>query len=145
MKNFKSIRRLLEQAAITPEDTAEFGMQPEMPEQPAMPADDQSMMPAEEQPMLPAEGESSAAPDPMTMTVRDFINMCRETDPLICMGIEAFVQSKSGMAPQPMQTPEVEPDLTFSNQVAQPGQMASPAPVKPFSLDQPDTSLNFPA
>jgi hypothetical protein len=136
MKNYKTIRRLFEQnAAVTPEETADLGMQPEAP-----------MMPAQPQPMLPAEDETSAQADPMTMTVRDFIAKCKEVDPLICMGIESFI-NKNQMAFGV--TAPSEPDLTFSTQVAQPAQpmqpVTPPAPAHPFSMEPQADELNFPA
>jgi hypothetical protein len=113
-----------------------------------------------EVPALPAEGQSSASPDPMTMTVGDFIARCKELDPLVCMGIESFIQKNIGSfgtsAHAPMAPQETEPDLTFSSQVPDGptgptgltgpmGHMAPPAPVQPFSLDQGGEELNFPS
>jgi len=149
MKNFKSIRRLLEQAAlpaaIEPNATASLGLQPEAPETPEMPID----YPAQ-QLALPAEGQASAPVDPMTMTVGDFINKCKENDPLVAMGIESYVEKNrhmfGGHTAQPAQMmTQPDQDLTFSAAVApQDAQIAPPAPVQPFSLDQSQDSLNFP-
>jgi hypothetical protein len=110
MKNYINIKRLFEQETVSAADFDELGMQPEMPETPEMAA------PA---PALPAEGESSAANDPMTMTVRDFIAKCKEVDPLVCMGIESFIEKNQGAFGAPTM-PQMEPtqDLNFSNAVA---------------------------
>lgn len=145
MKNYKNLRRIYEDdmQAIAPADVQELGMQPEMAPDQEMPID----YPAQ-QLALPAEGQTSAAPDPMTMTVGDFLGKCKEVDPLICMGIQSFIDKNmhAFSAPaQPAAMPgmEAEPDLTFSNAVAPEGQMA-PAPVPAFSLDQSPETLNFP-
>ena len=150
MKNFKSIRRLLEQAVlpagIDPNATTELGLQPaapETPETPEMPID----YPAQ-QLALPAEGQASAPVDPMTMTVGDFINKCKENDPLVAMGLELYIEKNHSMfgdhAMPNMNHPD-DHDLTFSAAVApQDAQVAPPTPVKPFSLDQSQDSLNFP-
>ena len=91
MKNYKNLRRIYEDdmQAISQADVQELGMQPEMAhnqEMPEMPID----YPAQ-QLALPAEGQTSAAPDPMTMTVGDFLGKCKEVDPLVCMGIQSFI------------------------------------------------------
>jgi len=147
MKNFKSIRRLLEQAAppaaINPDATTELGLQPAAPETPEMPID----YPAQ-QLALPAEGQASAPVDPMTMTVGDFINKCKENDPLVAMGLELYIEKNQSMfgdhAMSNMNQPD-DHDLTFSAAVApQDAQVAPPTPVQPFSLDQSQDSLNFP-
>jgi len=80
MKNYKSIKRLFEEEAISQADVAEFGLQPEMDQE------------SEFNLALPAEGESTVEVDPMTMTVRDLLAKCKEIDPLVCMGIESFIE-----------------------------------------------------
>lgn len=140
MKNYKNLRRIYEDdmQAIAPADVQELGMQPEM-----MPGEE---MPHGEQLALPAEGQTSAAPDPMTMTVGDFLGKCKEVDPLVCMGIQSFIDKNMhafGAPAQPAPMPAAEPDLTFSNAVAPEGQVP-PAPVPAFSLDQSPEALNFP-
>jgi hypothetical protein len=140
MKNYINIKRLFEQEAVSAADFEELGMQPEAPEMPETP---EMEAPA---PALPAEGESSAANDPMTMTVRDFIAKCKEVDPLVCMGIESFIEKNQGAFGAPAM-PQMEPtqDLNFSNAVApqqdelsfsgavppQGGAMPAPAPSAP--------------
>lgn len=149
MKNYKNLRRIYEDdmqasaQAIAQDDVRELGMQPEMAPDQEMPID----YPAQ-QLALPAEGQTSAAPDPMTMTVGDFLGKCKEVDPLVCMGIQSFIDKNmhAFSAPaQPAAMPgmEAEPDLTFSNAVAPEGHM-TPAPVPAFSLDQSPETLNFP-
>jgi len=147
MKNFKSIRRLLEQAAlpaaIDPNAPTELGLQPAAPETPEMPIDYPTQQLA-----LPAEGHASAPVDPMTMTVGDFINKCKENDPLVAMGLELYIEKNQSMfgdhAMSNMNRPD-DHDLTFSAAVApQDAQVAPPTPVQPFSLDQSQDSLNFP-
>lgn len=145
MKNYKNLRRIYEDdmQAIAQADVQELGMQPEMAPDQEMPID----YPAQ-QLALPAEGQTSAAPDPMTMTVGDFLGKCKEVDPLVCMGIQSFIDKNmhAFSAPaQPAAMPgmEAEPDLTFSNAVAPEGHM-TPAPVPAFSLDQSPETLNFP-
>jgi len=111
-------------------------MQPEMPEAPMEPVE-----PAMEEPLaLPAPSA-----DVMTMTVSDFIAKCKEIDPLVCMGLESFIEKNKdafggGMAQA--QAPMPAQDLTFSNAIAPP---TSPEPAQNFSLDQSPEELNFPA
>ena len=145
MKNYKNFRRLFEQEAINHSDVSVFGMQPEMApdqEMPEMPID----YPAQ-QLALPAPDQTSEPVDPMTMTVRDFIEKCRETDPLVCMGIESFIEKNMHTfgAAHTEPTP-TDPDLTFSAAVAQdqPEMPTPPTPAQPFSLDQSQDELNFP-
>ena len=143
MKNYMNIKRLFEQEAVSAADFDELGMQPEMPETPEMEA------PA---PVLPAEGESSAANDPMTMTVRDFIAKCKEVDPLVCMGIESFIAKNQGAFGAPAM-PQMEPtqDLNFSNAVApQQDELSFSGAVSPQGGTMPAPSApqpasNFPA
>lgn len=82
MNNYKRITRLTEQEAIADSYANELGLQPEM---------EDSIELSQEKLELPAAGESSAEPNPMTMTVADFMIKCKELDPLVCMGIEAFI------------------------------------------------------
>ena len=144
MKNYKKIRRIFEQEAIAPDATAELGMNPQMPapmdsEMPPMSHDEMNMP----QDALPAPGETSTPIDPMSMTVRDFVNKCKEIDPLVCMGIESFIakNQQSFMEPSAQSEPTSD-DMSFSNVVDAP---AAPAPAQNFSLDQSPEALNFPA
>jgi hypothetical protein len=99
------------------------------------------MPPAMPQAALPAPGETQSAMDPMAMTVRDFIDKCKSIDPLVCMGIESFIEKNKMQFETPVQAEPVIPqdDITFSNTVN------PPAPAQSFSLDQSPETLNFPA
>lgn len=137
MKNYKNIKRIFE--------SDEMMAAPQEPMAPqAMPMPNQEPMPA-----LPPTGETAAPADPMIMTVGDFIAKCKEIDPLVCMGIESFIEKNREMLGQstamPMMPPAQEPDLTFSNAVAPQDQATPPAPAQNFSLDQSPEALNFPA
>lgn len=139
MKNYRNIKRLYEQEAIQPEDVAELGMQPEAPMEPAQNAE--PTQPEVEEPLaLPAPAQ-----DVMSMTVADFIAKCKELDPLVCMGLESFIERNRDSFGVAM-TPTVEPaqDITFTNAIAAPAP-AAPAPAQNFSLDQAPEELNFPA
>ena len=134
MKNYKNIKRLFEQEAVSSADVAEFGLQPEME------------FPVQEQPELelPAEGESTVSIDPLTMTVKDFLDKCKSIEPLVCMGIESFIEKNREAitgGSEEMTTPDQ--DLTFSNVIEPTEEM--PAQAEPFSLDQSQDALNFPA
>jgi hypothetical protein len=139
MKNYRNIKRLYEQEAIQPEDVAELGMQPEAPMEPAQPAE--PTQPEMEEPLaLPAP-----TPDVMSMTVADFIAKCKEVDPLVCMGLESFIEKNSDAFGGSMEAPAAPAqDITFSNAIANP-MPAAPAPAQSFSLDQAPEELNFPA
>lgn len=138
MKNYKNIKRIFEQApaAISTSDTAELeaGLQPEFPQS------------TEPHAALPAPGQTHAQNDPMTMTVGDFVSKCKEIDPLVCMGIESFIEkNRAAFGGEQMTLPSADQDLTFSTAVTPAQtQIAPPAPAQSFSLDQP-TELNFPA
>lgn len=139
MKNYRNIKRLYEQEAIQPEDVAELGMQPEAPMEPAQNAE--PTQPEVEEPLaLPAPAQ-----DVMSMTVADFIAKCKELDPLVCMGLETFIERNRDSFGGTM-TPTVEPaqDITFTNAIAAPAP-AAPSPAQNFSLDQAPEELNFPA
>ena len=150
MKNYMNIKRLFEQEAIASTDFDELGMQPEAPETPEMPMGE---MPA---PALPAAGESSAANDPMTMTVGDFIAKCKEIDPIVCMGLESFIEKNQGAFGAPAM-PSMEPgqDLSFASAVEpQPADISFSAAVPPQggaamppppATGAPQPASNFPA
>ena len=123
MKNYKRIRRIFEttepmQPEVQPAE--QFPTQPMATEAPPAPVE--PMVPA--QPALPPAGASSAAPDPMTMTVNDFLNKVRTLDPLVAMGIESYIEKNMGSFTEPQMTPTApmaqEPDLSFSSQVPAP-------------------------
>ena len=140
MKNYKTIRRIFETAdqMQAPQDQmmAQHNMQghSEMPMSPQM-----DLAP---QDALPAPDEMTSAPDPMSMTVRDFITKCKSINPLICMGIESFIE-KNRMELSSVEATEPatigQDELTFSKAIE------PQAPAQNFSLDHSPEALNFPA
>ena len=131
MKNYKRIQRLFEDETV---------MNPEQMAEPQTPAPAPAPMePAPMPPALPAA--STVSSDPMGMTVKDFIAKCKQIDPLVCLGIESFIEKNSqafgGVSSTPADSTFVEPDITFSNQVPS-------APVQSFS-EMPADALDFPA
>lgn len=112
MKRYTKLNRLFEdEEVVSQEDLSELGDQ----EPGEINLDDEQLS-------LPAEGESSAGDNPMTLTVADFLERCRAIDPLICMGIEKFIEDKMMTNLDKDSTPytndmEDEADLSFSAQV----------------------------
>lgn len=75
------IKRLHEQEDISDDDIQELGLQPSVADV------------ADVDTQLPAEGDSTADPnDVMVLTLGDFLEKCREVDPLVCMGITSFIE-----------------------------------------------------
>lgn len=114
MKNYKRIRRIFENTEIStdqPMSTTAPQPAPPAPSVPAMPTIDT-------EPTL-ALPPAAASVDPMTMTVRDFLEKVKSIEPLVAMGIEAFVEKNMGSFTEPMASaaPTQEPDLSFSSQV----------------------------
>jgi hypothetical protein len=134
---------------------------PEMPQMP--PAMPQMAPPAQvESPaeMMPdfdfqenpdQEQQALPQPDVMNLTVRELIDRCNAINPLICMGLQQFIDSNNaellnqttgditadGNAPE--ETGDItadDTDVNFSKQ------MEPQAPE--FSLDQPAQELDFP-
>jgi hypothetical protein len=146
MKNYKRLRRIFEDATAAqadPQVTFE-------PMQPQSTAQVEPMQMPTPEPALPPVGGTSAAPDPMVMTVKDFLDKVKNLDPLVAMGIEAYIEKNMGSLIEPASasfpaTPGVEPDLSFSSQVQAPAepdlsfssQAPTPAPAEP--------ALDFPA
>ncbi len=94
--------------------------------------------PAQEQPALPQA-------DVMNLTVQELLDRCDKINPLVCMGLNQFIEANrdailsqtTGEAPE--ETGEItsdDTDINFSKQ------MEPQAP--DFSLDQPAEELNFP-
>lgn len=132
------LRRLVEQDDQMPVDHAQHAAHPtQMIDTPAAP-----VTPVEPDMQLPAPDQSTIAADPMVMTVRDFLQKCREVDPLVCMGIESFIQKNTGAFGADQA--QSEPDITFSNAIQHPAAPQPPAQVEPFSLDQAPDTLEFP-
>jgi hypothetical protein len=94
--------------------------------------------PTQEQPALPQA-------DVMNLTVQELLDRCDKINPLICMGLNQFIEANreqilsqtTGEAPE--ETGEIsldDTDVNFSKQIE---------PQAPdFSLDQPAEELNFP-
>lgn len=97
------------------------------------------------------EQQALPQPDVMNLTVRELIDRCNAINPLICMGLQQFIDSNTeeilnqttGEAPEEMSAPEEtemgsddDTDINFSKQ------MEPQAPE--FSLDQPAAELDFP-
>lgn len=124
---------------------------PQMPDM-APPAPVQSpseMMPdygSEEEPEHDHGQEALPQPDVMNLTVQELMDRCKSIDPLVCMGLQKFIDSNteaimSQTTGEPVETDQKksgdeEVDLNFSKQ------MEPKAPE--FSLDQPADDLAFP-
>ena len=124
---------------------------PEMP--PAMPQMDppaqiespEEMMPNFDFQENPDQQHALPQPDVMNLTVKELIDRCNAINPLICMGLQQFIDSNTeeilnqttGEAPE--ETSDItsdDTDVNFSKQ------MEPQAPE--FSLDQPAEQLDFP-
>lgn len=126
---------------------------PQMPDM-APPAPVQSpseMMPDhgfEEEPAMKKQDptdqqEALPQPDVMNLTVKELMDRCKSIDPLVCMGLQKFIDlnTEAIMSQTTGEAPEEdvlnqETDLNFSKQM-------EPADPK-FSLDQPADELSFP-
>jgi hypothetical protein len=95
------------------------------------------------------EQQALPQPDVMNLTVQELIDRCNAINPLICMGLQQFIDSNrdellnqtTGEAPE--ETPTEEPDITADDtDVNFSKQMEQPAPE--FSLDQSAEQLDFP-
>ena len=91
------------------------------------------------------EQQALPQPDEMNLTVKELIDRCNAINPLICMGLQQFIDSNTeeilnqttGEAPE--ETEDItadDTDVNFSKQ------MEPQAPE--FSLDQPAEELSFP-
>lgn len=125
---------------------------PEVPQVPQMapPAPVQSpaeMMPDFDFQENPDQEQQQALPQPdvMNLTVKELIDRCNTINPLICMGLQQFIDSNTeeilnqttGEAPE--ETEDItadDTDVNFSKQ------MEPPAPE--FSLDPQAEQLDFP-
>lgn len=112
------IKRLNEQDEIVSNsDVEEFGINPQSVELPVF-NQEQSLE-------LPQEGQSSADNTNMLiLTLGDFIEKCKQINPLVSMGILSFIEAnKDAFNGQTNQTEQPD-DLNFpgqTNQVEQPG------------------------
>ena len=142
------------------DDVQELPMNGQMqaPEMPQMPPDMPQMDPPAQiespEEMMPnfdfqenPDHEQHALPQPdvMKLTVQELIDRCNAINPLICMGLQQFIDSNTeeilnqttGEAPE--ETNDItadDTDVNFSKQ------MEPQAPE--FSLDQPAEQLDFP-
>lgn len=90
------------------------------------------------------EQQALPQPDVMNLTVRELIDRCNAINPLICMGLQQFIDSNTeeilnqttGEAPEETEMEDDDTDINFSKQ------MEPQAPE--FSLDQPAEELDFP-
>ena len=140
MRNYRTIKRLYEETALPTTDSAQLETPVEAPEVPMLP--EPAPTPGMSEPMaLPAP--AMPAQGAMSMTVADFIAKCKEIDPLVCMGIESFIEKNQAAFGATAPAQAATPDITFSNAIAQ--QMTPPAPAQGFSLDQSPEELKFPA
>jgi len=87
--------------------------------------------------------EALPQPDVMNLTVKELIDRCQSINPLVCMGLEQFINlnQEAIMSQTTGEAPEEdvlsqETDLNFSKQ------MEPQAPE--FSLSQPSAELDFP-
>ena len=127
----------------------------EMPQM-APPAPVQSpaeMMPDFDFQENPDQEQQQALPQPdvMNLTVKELIDRCNTINPLVCMGLQQFIDSNTeeilnqttGEAPADDNTPEESGDITVdTTDVNFSKQMEPQAPE--FSLDQPAQELDFP-
>ena len=94
----------------------------------------------------PMDNQQTALPafDPMNLTVSQFIERCDKINPLVCMGLSAFIETNSEALANEVNGGE-EFDLDKEANLDFPSAEAAPE-AKPtdFSLDQPATDLDFP-
>lgn len=155
MKNFMSIRKLYEdfdQSAEGQEMQAQIPMdgQAEMtPPAPIQTMDQMQMDNAaepidhQEQPEMASQQKALPDFDPMNLTVAQFIERCDKINPLVCMGLNSFIESNREALANEVNGGESfdldqEANLDFP---PADGQEEQPAD---FSLDQPESDLNFP-
>ena len=149
---YNSIKRLYEADDIQqmPTQPAQ-GMQMPTPVQPQsgmdmpMEAPQPAATSMEEMPNFSDSQPAQAAlpeADVMNLTVKELMERCQKINPLVCMGLEKFIEMNKDeilamTTGEDQSTVDDNTDLTFSKQVE---------PQTPdFSLDQPTSDLNFPA
>lgn len=149
--NFTSIKRLYEADDIQAVSAPQMPTQPQMPMQPEMQPPAPVVTSMEEMPDFSQTAEQPVAqpealpqPDVMNLTVQELLDRCNKINPLICMGLQQFIDTNrdqilsmtTGEAPAEEPSFEEEPELDFSKAVE---------PQAPeFSLDQPESELEFP-
>ena len=103
--------------------------------EPAQPAEPMQMDEPTNEPLALPSGEL------MSMTIGDFLTKVEQVNPLIKMGLEAFINSNGEQlmqteTPQPQEEPAMDQDLTFSNAIEDQPEVAN--------FDQPEDQLTFP-
>jgi len=93
----------------------------------------------------PMANQQTALPafDPMNLTVSQFIERCDKINPLVCMGLSAFIETNSEALANEVNGGE-EFDLDKEANLDFPPEAAPEAKPTDFSLDQPATDLDFP-
>ena len=93
----------------------------------------------------PMDNQQTALPafDPMNLTVSQFIERCDKINPLVCMGLNAFIEANSEALANEVNGGE-EFDLDKEANLDFPPVAAPEAKPTDFSLDQPATDLDFP-
>ena len=93
----------------------------------------------------PMDNQQTALPafDPMSLTVSQFIERCDKINPLVCMGLNAFIEANSEALANEVNGGE-EFDLDKEANLDFPPVAAPEAKPTDFSLDQPATDLDFP-
>ena len=131
MKDYRKIRRMLEQAGQTDLPLASEPQKETMPELP-------TFTDFKEGPQaLPKEAETHQPVDPQTMTVRDFIAKVQSINPLVAMGLTDFIDKNRASFGNDIEQPAApQDDLQFSSQVP-PTEVAPQEPV--------ESDLDFPA
>jgi hypothetical protein len=152
MKKYTFIKRLNEADDIQMMPMQQSMMTPPSPiqKQPGMDMPMEAPQPVvtsmEEMPTFsetqPEEPKALPQADVMNLTVKELMERCEKINPLICMGLEQFIEMNKEQILS-MTTGAEEPtiddntDLTFSKQI-------EPQPAE-FSLDQPESDLKFQA
>jgi len=93
----------------------------------------------------PMDNQQTALPafDPMNLTVSQFIERCDKINPLVCMGLNTFIEANSEALANEVNGGE-EFDLDKEANLDFPPVAAPEAKPTDFSLDQPATDLDFP-
>jgi len=93
----------------------------------------------------PMANQQTALPafDPMNLTVSQFIERCDKINPLVCMGLNTFIEANSEALANEVNGGE-EFDLDKEANLDFPPVAAPEATPTDFSLDQPATDLDFP-
>jgi hypothetical protein len=111
----------------------------------ADPMADQMAEPMTEPMAEPMDNQQTALPafDPMNLTVSQFIERCDKINPLVCMGLSAFIEANSEALANEVNGGE-EFDLDKEANLDFPPVAAPETKANDFSLDQPEADLDFP-